>query len=71
MSVLEFYRWSFGVFLFELFSWGEQPYSTIQPTDILQHLESGQRLPQPPLATDEMQESCEYFDAKIASSTTP
>ncbi|PAV80730.1 hypothetical protein WR25_03324 [Diploscapter pachys] len=39
--------WSFGVFLFELFSLGETPYATVQPTDMPDYLESGKRLPKP------------------------
>ncbi|CAD6192593.1 unnamed protein product [Caenorhabditis auriculariae] len=38
--------WSFSVLLFELFSLGESPYSSIPPTDILQFLDGGNRLQQ-------------------------
>ncbi len=48
--------WSFGVLLFELFTMGDTPYPTIQPSEMLAYLESGQRLgrPESSLCSDEM-----------------
>uniref|UniRef100_A0A1I7WJ86 Protein kinase domain-containing protein n=1 Tax=Heterorhabditis bacteriophora TaxID=37862 RepID=A0A1I7WJ86_HETBA len=36
--------WSFGVVLFEIFTWGRTPYPTTQAENMLETLESGQRL---------------------------
>ncbi len=48
--------WSFGVLLFEIFTMGDTPYPTIQPSDMLTYLESGLRLgrPKSSLCSDEM-----------------
>ena len=49
------FSWSFGVLLYELFTMGETPYPTVQPSDMIAYLESGQRLPKPePLCLPEM-----------------
>jgi serine/threonine protein kinase len=49
------FSWSYGVLLYELFTLGKTPYPTVQPSDMLAYLESGQRLPKPePLCTDEL-----------------
>uniref|UniRef100_A0A914PJ56 Protein kinase domain-containing protein n=1 Tax=Panagrolaimus davidi TaxID=227884 RepID=A0A914PJ56_9BILA len=39
--------WSFGITLYELFSLGEVPYSTIDNQQLLDFLDNGQRLPRP------------------------
>uniref|UniRef100_A0A915EGW5 Protein kinase domain-containing protein n=1 Tax=Ditylenchus dipsaci TaxID=166011 RepID=A0A915EGW5_9BILA len=46
--------WAFGVLLFEVFSGGDTPYPTIQASDMLDHLQNGNRLPQPILCPDEI-----------------
>ncbi|CAD6198571.1 unnamed protein product [Caenorhabditis auriculariae] len=46
--------WSFAILLFELFSLGESPYPAIQPTDMISHLEGGNRLPQPEKCPNEV-----------------
>ena len=52
---ITFFSWSFGVLLYELFTMGETPYSTVQPADMIEYLESGHRLPKPePLCPTEM-----------------
>ncbi|CAD6185385.1 unnamed protein product [Caenorhabditis auriculariae] len=48
--------WSFGVFLFELFTMGDVPYPTIQPTEMIDHLEAGNRLSQPTKCPNEIYE---------------
>ncbi len=48
--------WSFGVLLYELFSYGDVPYAMIDQPAMLDYVNSGQRLPQPEFAGDEMWE---------------
>ena len=40
-----------GVMLWELFMYGETPYTNIPAKDIPHLLEKGERLPQPPICT--------------------
>ncbi len=47
-------RWSYAVLLYELFSLGDEPYISIQKTEILDFIRSGQRLPQPQFAPENM-----------------
>jgi hypothetical protein len=49
-----FFSWSFGVFLFEMFSLGDTPYVGVQQGEVLKFVEDGNRLPRPRLASDEM-----------------
>jgi hypothetical protein len=49
------FSWSFGVLLFELFSLGDVPFPCHQPADMLEHLETGNRLKQPSFCPNEMQ----------------
>jgi hypothetical protein len=49
MKLVVFYSWSFGVLLYELFTLGDTPYPTVQQDDLLEYLQTGQRLPQPEL----------------------
>ncbi len=49
-----FFSWSYGVLLFEIFTLGDTPYVAIQPTDMLQYLDDGNRLPKPEFSTNEM-----------------
>uniref|UniRef100_F1L5Z4 Tyrosine-protein kinase n=1 Tax=Ascaris suum TaxID=6253 RepID=F1L5Z4_ASCSU len=46
--------WSFGVLLFELFSIGDVPFPEIQPADMIEHLEGGNRLTPPPSCSEEI-----------------
>uniref|UniRef100_A0A915CG83 Protein kinase domain-containing protein n=1 Tax=Parascaris univalens TaxID=6257 RepID=A0A915CG83_PARUN len=46
--------WSFGVLLFELFSVGDVPFPEIQPADMIEHLEGGNRLAPPPSCSKEI-----------------
>lgn len=46
--------WSYGVLLYEIFSAGNMPYPTIHPSEMLTHLEAGNRLERPEHASDEM-----------------
>ncbi|KAK0394150.1 hypothetical protein QR680_000593 [Steinernema hermaphroditum] len=39
--------WSYGILLYELFTFGEVPYGAVDNAEILQYLESGQRLEKP------------------------
>ena len=57
MSVLLYnliLQWSFGVVCWEVFSLGKQPYAAVEHQNILQHIESGNRLPKTSLCRDEM-----------------
>ncbi|XP_048477140.1 tyrosine-protein kinase STYK1-like, partial [Rhincodon typus] len=40
--------WSFGVLLYELITLGSPPYPDVAPSSILQYLQRGRRMPQPP-----------------------
>ncbi|KAL3854543.1 hypothetical protein ACJMK2_013807, partial [Sinanodonta woodiana] len=43
--------WSFGVTVWELFTYGARPYETVRAKDVPDLLEKGERLPQPPICT--------------------
>ncbi|KAK3601290.1 hypothetical protein CHS0354_011886 [Potamilus streckersoni] len=43
--------WSFGVTVWELFTYGARPYETVRARDVPDLLEKGERLPQPPICT--------------------
>ena len=47
-------QWSFGVVCWEVFSFGKEPYTGVEHQHILQHIESGNRLPKGSLCRDEM-----------------
>jgi hypothetical protein len=53
-SVNIFFRWSYEVLLYEIFSLGDTPYAMVQQNEMIDYLESGNRLPQPALADDVM-----------------
>ena len=57
MSVLLYnliLQWSFGVVCWEVFSLGKQPYAAVEHQNMLQYIESGNRLPKTSLCRDEM-----------------
>ncbi|PAA85045.1 hypothetical protein BOX15_Mlig002042g3 [Macrostomum lignano] len=39
--------WSYGITLWEIFTFGEPPYPNVKPQDLAEYLEKGERLPQP------------------------
>uniref|UniRef100_A0A915C3L2 Protein kinase domain-containing protein n=1 Tax=Parascaris univalens TaxID=6257 RepID=A0A915C3L2_PARUN len=49
-----YYKWSFGVVLFELVTLGGTPYSNIHPCDLLKYLKEGQRLNKPQNCGDKL-----------------
>jgi hypothetical protein len=55
LTLLKYFsRWSYGVLLYELFSFGGVPYSGLGSGEILPFLESGQRLQKPAYFTNEI-----------------
>ncbi|KIH58546.1 protein tyrosine kinase [Ancylostoma duodenale] len=61
LEALKFYEfsektdvWAFGILLFEIFSLGDVPYSTVQPMDMISHIEQGNRPPQPEKCPNEI-----------------
>uniref|UniRef100_A0AC34QZU9 Protein kinase domain-containing protein n=1 Tax=Panagrolaimus sp. JU765 TaxID=591449 RepID=A0AC34QZU9_9BILA len=46
--------WSFGIVLYEMYSFGEVPFSKIEPKDLIEHLERGNRPEKPELCTKEI-----------------
>uniref|UniRef100_A0A915EEE3 Protein kinase domain-containing protein n=1 Tax=Ditylenchus dipsaci TaxID=166011 RepID=A0A915EEE3_9BILA len=46
--------WSFGIVLFEMYSFGSAPFENIEPTDLLEHLEQGNRPERPECCSDEI-----------------
>lgn len=43
--------WSFGVTVWELFTYGQRPYENVRARDVPDLLEKGERLPQPSICT--------------------
>ncbi|ETN71102.1 protein tyrosine kinase [Necator americanus] len=61
VEALKFYEfsektdvWAFGILLFEIFSLGDVPYPTVQPTDMISYIEQGNRPPQPEKCPNEI-----------------
>ncbi|RCN48465.1 hypothetical protein ANCCAN_05460 [Ancylostoma caninum] len=61
LEALKFYEfsektdvWAFGILLFEIFSLGDVPYPTVQPMDMISHIEQGNRPPQPEKCPNEI-----------------
>ena len=50
--LVEFFSWSFGIVLFEMYSLGEIPFETVEPIELIPHLVQGNR-PKPPLMAPE------------------
>ena len=50
-STLASDRWSFGIVLWEAFSFGERPYAGMKNKEILGHIKAGNRLAAPPKCT--------------------
>lgn len=46
--------WSFGILLWEIFSFGEIPYQDIEVYQLKRHLMNGSTLEKPPYANDQM-----------------
>ena len=46
--------WSFGIFLFELFSFGQEPFKQVPSEGFLQFLRDGNRLEQPEFANEKV-----------------
>ncbi|XP_063220076.1 tyrosine-protein kinase Shark-like [Bacillus rossius redtenbacheri] len=46
--------WSFGVTLWEMFSYGQQPYGDMRGVEVIQLVENGERLSQSPRCPDEV-----------------
>lgn len=47
-------RWSFGILLWEIFTYGANPYPSIPVEDLFQLLGQGYRMEKPYFATDDM-----------------
>ena len=48
ISTLASDRWSFGVVMWEVFSFGARPYAGVTNKDLYAHVTAGHRLKQPP-----------------------
>uniref|UniRef100_A0A914PIQ5 Protein kinase domain-containing protein n=1 Tax=Panagrolaimus davidi TaxID=227884 RepID=A0A914PIQ5_9BILA len=46
--------WAFGIVFFEMYSFGETPFAEIENSQLLKHLEDGNRLEKPELCPNEM-----------------
>ena len=53
-DMLLFMQWSYGIVLWEIFTYGEQPYEGLENTEIGKYLKEGRRLERPPLAPELM-----------------
>uniref|UniRef100_A0A914PNQ9 Protein kinase domain-containing protein n=1 Tax=Panagrolaimus davidi TaxID=227884 RepID=A0A914PNQ9_9BILA len=49
--------WAFGIVLFEMYSFGEMPFAEIENSQLLKHLEDGNRLEKPELCPNEIYET--------------
>ena len=54
VSTINSEKWSFGVLLWEIFSFGLRPYIGVQNHEIAKHIREGHRLEQPQLCPDEI-----------------
>ncbi|XP_002120446.2 uncharacterized protein LOC100184056 [Ciona intestinalis] len=46
--------WSFGVLVWEIFTFGEEPYPHVAPKDLYDELKHGMRLPSPDIANEKL-----------------
>ena len=53
-SLNNYFQWSYGIVLWEIFTGGVQPYTGLENVDIDRYLTLGNRLSQPELAPDYM-----------------
>lgn len=59
--------WSFGVTLWEMFSYGEAPYGDLKGVDVIKLVEIGKRLSKPKLCPDnvfQIMENCWNYNPK-------
>lgn len=59
--------WSFGVTLWEMFSFGEQPYGNMSGQQVIEYVENGQRLDKPATCPSKIYEfmlSCWQYEAR-------
>ena len=54
IQVVFIIQWSYGVVVWEIFSYGELPYMGIENMDVLTYLMNGHRLKKPIVCPDEM-----------------
>ena len=54
VSTIESDRWSFGVLLWEIYTFGIRPYAGLANHEIADHIRLGHRLKQPPACPDEL-----------------
>jgi len=47
VSTLASDRWSFGIVMWEIFTFGERPYAGLQNNEILAHIDTGKRVRRP------------------------
>ena len=56
--------WSYGVTLWEMFTYGQKPYEMTRPWEVPELLGKGERLPQPTICTIDVYMimiKCKYF----------
>lgn len=56
--------WSFGILLWELYSFGETPYRDIEIYQLKRHIQNGQTMEKPPYANDNMYASMNIIISK-------
>ncbi|BES94375.1 SH2 domain [Nesidiocoris tenuis] len=59
--------WSYGVTLWEMFSFGAQPFGELRGADVIQLIDNGERLPKPPACKEDiyrMMEKCWQYQSR-------